>query len=168
MSIKLCVLSIAITLSLKSFSQQKNQFVVASAGEISSGKSVVLEWTLGEAIVETGKSPFALYTQGFHQTTSEIINTNSKFSGQPLSIRLEVSPNPTSSFLNIKFEKSTDLPLLLLVTDINGKVILTKNVSFKTETVKIDATRFSAGAYFLRIIDEFGVLHGKSTFIKFL
>lgn len=168
MNIKLYVLAIAVTFSLKSFSQQQNQNVIAPAGEISSGKSVVLEWTLGETTVERGQSFFSLLTQGFHQSFKEIATSNDKPQGPNLSIELEVSPNPTSSFLNIKFNKSSGLPLSLLVTDLNGKLVLTKNVSSKTQFTTIDVTQFSAGVYFLRIINKLGALQGRSTFIKFL
>lgn len=167
MSIKLCVLSLGIALSLESYSQNIDHSVLAVAGEVSTGKSVVLEWTLGESFVETVQSPFALYTQGFHQSFIEK-NSGSKFFGPLLSYRLEVSPNPTLSFLNIKLQKLTDVPLSLIVTDINGKLVLLKNISINSGTLTIDATKFSAGAYFLRMIDGFGNTHGKSTFIKFL
>ena len=166
MSIKLCAVVFASLMSLHSFSQQKNQSVMASAGGISSGKSLVLEWTVGESVVETVKTPFILYTQGFHQPYLEIITTNNKIKGSNQTNFFHVSPNPASSSFNIIFDKLTDLPLSLSITDINGKGLLIKIIPIKTGGIKIDATRFSAGAYFLRITDKSGAVQGTSTIIK--
>lgn len=168
MSLKLCAVVFATSLSLHSFSQQKNQSVMATAGGISRGKNVVLEWTVGESVVEIGKAPFALFTQGFHQASLEVITSKSRIPGDDKTYFFNVSPNPASSYLNIRFEKLTDLPLLVSVSDINGKVLLIKNIPSKTGGTKIDVARFSAGAYFLRITDKSGAVQGTSTIIKSL
>lgn len=168
MSLKLCAVVFASLVSLHSFSQQKNLSVMASAGGISSGKNVVLEWTVGEAVVEMGKTPFALYTQGFHQPSLEVITSNSKIPGLDKAYFFHVFPSPATSSLNISFEKLTDLPLLVSITDINGKVLLIKNIPVKTRGAKIDIARFSAGAYFLQITDKSGAVQCTSTIIKSL
>ena len=168
MSLKLCAVVFASLMSFHSFSQQKNQSVMASAGGISSGKSLVLEWTVGEAVVEMGKTPFALYTQGFHQPSLEVITSNNKIPDLNKAYFFHVFPSPATSSLNISFEKLTDLPLLVSITDINGKVLLIKNIPVKTGGIKIDVARFSAGAYFLRITDKSGAVQGTSTIIKSL
>ena len=168
MNLKLYAVVLATSLSLHSFSQQINQSVMATAGGISSGKNVVLEWTVGEPVVEMGKTPFALYTQGFHQPTLEVITSNSKMPGLHKAYFFDVFPNPATSSLNINFKKLTDLPLLASITDINGKVLLIKNIPVKTGIIKIDVARFSAGAYFLRITSESGEVQGTSTIFKSL
>lgn len=59
---------------------------------------------------------------------------------------LSLYPNPTSSFLNMRFDKCPDN--ILLITDGTGRVLLTKDVSETTE-YKLDVAKYAKGIYFV-------------------
>ena len=71
---------------------------------------------------------------------------------------LTVHPNPTHDFLNISFVGEADEFLTIVLTDLNGKVVLES----KGEAVngildtRLSISHFANGVYMLRIKDEFG------------
>lgn len=70
---------------------------------------------------------------------------------------IEIFPNPTNDFLNIKFNKITDY-CLLEVFSIDGKCILSKQLKNISEIINVK--EFEKGMYFLRIND------GKNNYSK--
>lgn len=72
---------------------------------------------------------------------------------------LVVYPNPTSGVFQIDFNGSINSNSLLLVRDISGKVVLTREISSSSDLseVTVDLTMNPSGIYFIEVQTEKGV-----------
>ncbi len=76
--------------------------------------------------------------------------------------RIEVYPNPASSLLNIRLEKSPNHNSRLQVMDMNGKILRTVDLNKRSQA--LDISMLSLGIYILNYTD--GVYFEKMKFIK--
>jgi hypothetical protein len=148
------------------FSQEKNQSVIAAAGDISKNATMILEWTVGEPIIETATSTTTLYTQGFHQPVLKVQKSKSSSDLVTNTLGVHVFPNPTTAILNVQLDKATNTPLLVSLTDVNGKVLLKNNFPVNSTALKINVSNLSQGTYLLHIADAKGVFHSEYKVIK--
>lgn len=58
-------------------------------------------------------------------------------------------PNPTSSKLTIRFEETSEIPVVFSLYDLSGKIILEQKTNATSENV-IDVSNFAPGTYLLR------------------
>ena len=70
------------------------------------------------------------------------------------SISFSIYPNPTSSFVNISFEKLED-PITLRVFDVRGRLI-NENI-FSEKLTQFDMSNYSNGIYFLSFYNFCGL-----------
>ena len=68
--------------------------------------------------------------------------------------QIMVYPNPVSQTLNIRFENAFTTPSQVQMLDNAGRCVFASQVT--QEQMQIDCTRFAAGVYTLRILDENG------------
>jgi len=159
-----CLLVLLIGSSLSGFSQEKNQSVIASAGDISKGGNVTLEWTLGELAVEKAVGNEKIYTQGFHQP---MLITKLKPSNEVISgYRVSIYPNPVLSILNIHIQSIIDSKVYLKLLDANGSVVYNNSTYSRSSSVKIDMHAFASGVYFLTVTGLSGVTIGTYKIVK--
>ena len=125
----------------------KAQEVISSSGETNTLDSVILSWTLGETITETGfrSEGENSLTQGFQQGKLTVTAINENESN---AMHFSVLPNPTSDFVNLIAEDFTGLEYQLF--NINSKMIAKEKL--QGTTTKIDLTSNSAGSYLLLIL----------------
>ena len=166
MKLSFCCMAICLAVSLSSFGQEKNQSVIAAAGDVSKSATIILEWTVGEPAVETITSPSSILTQGFHQPLLQVQKISATKEAVASKNTFRVYPNPATSIINIEPEKISDVTLLISLVDINGKVIMNNNLPAKSAAVKLNVTNLSQGTYFLRISNAAGVLQGEYKIIK--
>jgi hypothetical protein len=71
---------------------------------------------------------------------------------------IAVFPNPSSSALNVSFEMNKAQQTTITLTDIDGKLLITKDAGIVNgiSTQTIDVNGFAAGAYFVNIITATG------------
>lgn len=96
------------------------------------------------SIVTCGEGCYA-----FNTSDSKVIiikDTSLGLSTVTSKVNIEVYPNPTADYINIKSTTKTKRIELL---DVNGRLIR----NFETNTEKIDLTNFEKGIYFIKIID---------------
>ena len=162
-----CLLALFIGSSISCFSQEKNQSVIASAGEVSKSSTIVLEWTVGEPLIETVSSATSLYTQGFHQPVLEVHKlVGAGEEGAPGKNTIQIFPNPTTAIINVQLEKASEKPLLVSIMDVSGRVLLNNTFPVNSTALKINVHRLSNGAYTLRITDAAGTFQGDYKIIK--
>jgi hypothetical protein len=117
--------------------------VVSSSGDSYSNGNVIMDYTLGEIVVEAYGSPTTILTQGFHQEilriTTEVVN---------IDIKTKVYPNPTTNFLIIELEKNVNADIL--VYDINGKIVIKDRLNNEQQK-QLDFSFLKQGNYFLHI-----------------
>lgn len=124
--IKICVLS---------------QEVVSSQGNSYSNSSGVLDFTIGEVVINTGVEGAYIISQGFHQSNWSFVgieNHNSTYNAI-------VFPNPTSDILNISANVFDNVTYTLY--DSRGKLVIQNNLS--SEQTQIQVGQLASGLYSL-------------------
>jgi len=125
------------------FGQVATPSVVSSSGDSYSNGGVIMDYTLGEIVIETFSNSANILTQGFHQgdlkITTAVVN---------LDIKTKIYPNPTTNFIIIELEKNVNAELL--VYDINGKIVI-KDKLRDEQKKQLDFSFLTQGNYFLHI-----------------
>jgi len=137
------LLLILLCLPMIGFGQVTTPSVVSSSGDSYSNGSVIMDYTLGEIVVETYSNSTTILTQGFHQgvlkVTTGVVN---------IDIKTKVYPNPTTSFLIVELEKNVNADIL--VYDINGKIVIKDKLNDEQKK-QLDFSFLTQGNYFLHI-----------------
>ena len=126
---------------------------ITTTGSDFSGDNFSISYTVGQLKVNTidnvNSSPLILdFIQGV-QYGFDVYDCRDYNS-----ISFSVYPNPTSSFVNISFEKLTD-PITLRVFDIRGRLI-NENV-FLDKLVQVDMSNYANGIYLLSFYNFCGL-----------
>ena len=137
------LLLILLCLPMIGFGQVTSPSVVSSSGGSYSNGGVIMDYTLGEIVVEAYGSPTTILTQGFHQEiliiTTEVVN---------IDIKIKVYPNPTTSFLIVELEKNVNANIL--VYDINGRLVIKDRLNNEQQK-QLDFSFLKQGNYLLHI-----------------
>lgn len=160
------------------FGQQISRSTLTSSGDFSTNENgISLSWTMGGSFTQTVQTTHHI-TEGFQQgeLSTNASNTTEDFSShrlgntstrEKLSVELLAYPNPTIDKLSLRFETSATQTALVIVTDLNGKQVLTKKVQMENgvdvELENIEA--LSAGMYFINVIKNGKIIVTKE-FIK--
>ena len=137
------LLLILLCLPIIGFGQVTSPSVVSSSGDSYSNGGVIMDYTLGEIVVETHANSTTILTQGFHQgdlkVSAGVVN---------IDIKTKVYPNPTTNFLIIELEKNVNADIL--VYDINGKLVI-KDKLINEQQKQLDFSFLTQGNYFIHI-----------------
>jgi Secretion system C-terminal sorting domain len=166
----ICFLSIFI--SNYTFCQKLSPEVISSAGDISKTASILLEWTLGETVIESSKTVDKYYTQGFHQTylkVTSILPTDKENLSSDYSMM--IFPNPVEAILEVKISTENLLQnetgkVDLLLFNLVGQQLSVQKTNEKSGSTFVDMTAFPSGTYFLKAQKENGVLLKSFKIIK--
>ena len=136
-------LLILLCLPMIGFGQVTTPSVVSSSGDSYSNGGVIMDFTLGEIVIETYTNSNTILTQGFHQgdlkVTTSVVN---------LDIKTKIYPNPTTNFIIIELENNVNAELL--VYDINGKIVI-KDKLRDEQKKQLDFSFLTQGNYLLHI-----------------
>ena len=137
------LLLILLCLPTIGFGQVTTPSVVSSSGDSYSNGNIIMDYTLGEIVIETYTNSNTILTQGFHQgdlkVTTSVVN---------LDIKTKIYPNPTTNFIIIELEKNVNAELL--VYDINGKIVIKDKLN-EEQKKQLDFSFLTQGNYFLHI-----------------
>lgn len=131
------------------------QQVVATSGNTFVNSSGSISYTIGEGVAQTLKKGDKVLTQGFHQTSITVITEGEM---KDLEFSIIVFPNPASRELKVKVDKENISGLEYLLYDLNGKLILQKNLEGAETTIPFE--QLSSGLYILKV--QFGLKELKS------
>ena len=144
------LLLILICLPMIGFGQMAIPSVVSNAGQTFSNGNIIIDFTIGEVVIETFQPTitplplvYNILTQGFHQD-----KLNIQTIVENIKIKTKVYPNPTSNILVVELEKNITADLL--VYDINGKIVLSDNLLDQNQK-QLDFSFLKQGNYFLHI-----------------
>ena len=162
---KLLIFLIGLLFTTSGFAQTLSPSVLATDGAISHGKTITLEWTLGEAAVQTIRSPDGLLTEGFHQPTIliedlEVASPNIDTKVHTGELQVTLAPNPVKSILHLSIRSELDETGIVQVVDLWGKTLKQIETNLSFETSDIDLTNLPAGMYMLYLRKQDG------TFLK--
>jgi hypothetical protein len=130
------------------YAQSIQPNVIASAGGSYSNDHLQLDWTIGEAVIETVHNGDYILTQGFHQP--DIFKVSTLDFNEHLSLRLQPNPVQEALLVNGEFE-SVHTGQFQLCNAI-GQQIWSSSFSGKTISLTIDMKSFAAGIYFFNMV----------------
>ncbi|MBN2349950.1 MAG: T9SS type A sorting domain-containing protein [Bacteroidales bacterium] len=136
--------------SLLYFNLLWGQELVTSAGDIFENENLVMEWSLGECVIETFSATNIMITQGFHQNNYII---SSVFQESNLNGIISAYPNPVTSDINIYFEIDLNIRKIELY-NVSGQKVLSETIPEKQVSTKINMTMFDSGVYMIKISDS--------------
>lgn len=134
----------------------------------SSGTNVTWQWYLnGVAIAgATSQSYTAAQNGNYTVVTTNLAGCSSEISA-PVNITgvaiaeaiftlVKVYPNPVNNELNILWEEQSTKSVQLILTDISGKMLFSKEINriSQGENIRLEIGDFAIGVYFLRIQGE--------------
>ncbi|MCR9171985.1 MAG: T9SS type A sorting domain-containing protein [bacterium] len=144
--------------------QTADLYLIGSLGGEFSNASIDVNFSAGEAVIQTMSDANVIVTQGFHQPTSEL---NSIFEISKAD-ELKLYPNPVQSELNIEYNSNGGGEATVQIFDAFGRLVLSDqiNVGNNSEvTLKVDAYSFEPGQYQVVILSDTGET-ARSKFIK--
>ena len=124
-------------------SQSASPELICSGGDSFHNSTYLLDWSVGESVIETYGSGAYVLTQGFHQSDYSAV----KVEDLRTDIKLSVYPNPATDFITIEFPAFQKQKLTVTLTDQTGKVFVRKQIVNNTE--QLDFSSYSCGIYFL-------------------
>lgn len=133
--------------SVRSQSVLFNQ-VVSSSGSTGAQGNLRISYTIGEPVVGTLSGMVNKLTQGFHQPPPGFMV--SVYDTDLAAWNIEVFPNPSDHFLNIRYAAGQNGLLELRVLDLLGRVILDGQTLQQAET-RLDCSPWQPGVYFLQL-----------------
>lgn len=114
--------------SFVSFSQE----VVSTQGDSYVSGNGSVDFTIGEVVIDTGTDGTNDITQGFHQSSWNIVGLDDF----DASFDVIVYPNPTESILQIKTASYDGVTYELV--DYNGRLVLNENLSSELTTIQVE------------------------------
>jgi len=133
---------------------------------VSASSGFVLEWTVGEYIVESITSRSVLLTQGFHQSFLQVQKLTAGKEESLLENLVHVYPNPSSRYVNILLKKPSETPLFLSLLDVTGKAVITERLRSNSVAARLNVGPLSQGTYLLKIANANGIVQGSYKIIK--
>ena len=125
------------------------QQVVTTSGGDMTNNAVQANWTIGETITETATTNKSALTSGLNQPTLKIETSVANIKSK---INVSVFPNPTSQFVNIKYDGQ--LPIKAKVLSLEGTVLSVSEI--KDQGFKLDFSNKANGIYIIEVTDKSG------------
>jgi hypothetical protein len=148
--------------------------VISSAGGISAGEKITLEWTLGESAISTVRHEKGMLTEGYHQPLLQLVNVNADEipsleyteTLQSHGLQLRAIPNPVMSVLQVTIESSLVDEGRLQLLSANGKLLSEWATLLQQSSMDLAMDTYAAGTYFLILRDEDGRILESRKIIK--
>lgn len=127
--------------------------VIGSTGASVQAGDLQLEYTVGEAVVNTLSTSTIMLTQGFHQGNLQTTGLN----GLPKAVSYQLFPNPVTTELWLSME-GPDLDFWAILYNATGQPLGARQAVKASGYWKgsFDLSRQSPGVYFLVITDQRG------------
>lgn len=132
---------IIILISLLATISISAQEVISAQGDTYSGSGLVLDFTVGEVIINTVTDGTNTLTQGFHQSKWSVVGIRDLFPD----FEANVFPNPLEEVLNIEASAYENVKFFLY--DAQGKLVREDKLSAELSTIEL--SELAAGAYSL-------------------
>lgn len=125
----------------------KSQSVIGSVGGGGTVGNMTISYTVGEAVISTVENANMRLNQGFHQ--ARYVVTAIKETFPPGTVT--VSPNPTSSFLQVELAGVELVNITISLTDVMGRSIISSKVN--STMWQTDLSGLANGYYLLTVED---------------
>ena len=122
------------------------QEVISTQGDSYTNGGNTIDFTIGEPIIETVSDGTNDLTQGFHQTLLTVVSVEDL----AVDFVVNIFPNPTAEFVNLKIEKFNGMTIRLF--DLTGKEL--QQETLRQSTTQISVTDYPKGTYLLTLINN--------------
>ena len=140
------------------------RYVISSAGqandtvkdEVTGTALWILEWSIGEVLVEPLRGSKKRLSQGFHQPLWTSKNSNYQFSvldQENIKQHFTVFPNPAVNHLSVAWDFEEDLNLLFEIFSLDGRRVFSYRQNAKKSQLLIPLNNLTPKIYVLRISD---------------
>ena len=145
--IRLCFLLVLLCCLVDSQAQHDPAVMANASGE-SKSQNIILQWTLGEMAIQTIHTQDRLYTEGFHQPT---IIAKPIYPLSKAKLEVAISPNPTSSSIQITFYSLPLADIHMELIDIKGSSLIRLTHKAGNLSAEMDLQHLNSGMYFLKM-----------------
>jgi hypothetical protein len=137
--------------------QTADRQVICSAGGFSTATGLQVSNTTGEFITATGTSSSIILTQGFQQSSSDMVGIEEL----DLGFAIKAYPNPTSDAVMLDFTAEKNMQINIGLFDVQGKQVMPiKQLNLYGNMLhSLDMNGFNAGNYFVRLTNQDGKLN---------
>lgn len=126
--------------------------VIGSSGGSSDEFPGFLNWTLGEAVIETIRDGASILTQGFQQSLYQLIATDNHLVAYAFMV--EVYPVPTRNFVSLRVRSMSENPYLLIeLVDLVGTKIFREETREMDSSYQINLSHLPPGVFILSVVD---------------
>ncbi|AEE50077.1 T9SS type A sorting domain-containing protein [Haliscomenobacter hydrossis] len=143
--------------------QTLERSVLGAAGKVDVGKTMQLEWTLGEVAVRRYTHPGGEINEGFHQPYLAVERDEKRTTEDQ---RFSVFPNPTGADLFVQAKLSTSEQVQLKLIDSAGRLLLPVRRSGHIVNEQLDLKHIPAGHYYLLVTNARGKLLHSAKILK--
>ena len=160
----LCLMLLSSGLNAQSISRS----VISTAGESSQGKSITLDWTLGEMATSTLTHDAGLLTEGFQQPDIKVeaiapAELPIPVKGEVETVNLEALeinayPNPVSQSLWVETNSNLSENGILQLVDARGSIHLQQQLSLDQSKSELNMAPLASGSYYLIVRNEEGAI----------
>jgi hypothetical protein len=146
-------LSAGLLLSLAFFGVQAQEAVSTTGGEASGGGGTT-SYSVGQVVYTSNIGTNGSVAQGVQQPYE--ISTITGINETSIQLELSVYPNPTTNFLNLKFDCEKIENLSYQLYDLQGRVIENEKVNDNSTTIKMEG--LPKATYFLKVTNNQNVV----------
>lgn len=137
--------------SLNSGIAQQTTHLLSTDGGTSVGKTIQLDWAVGEPFVSTHVTSSGLLTEGLLQPRLLVFPPQVE---SELELQVSLSPNPTQAELFIEFEELSNSKIHLSIFDAFGKLVDRQVLLLSKERQLYDMNRLQSGTYFFHFYSK--------------
>lgn len=145
--------------------QTADLYVISSIGGSFSNGSIDVNYTVGEAVIQTQSTAQIIVTQGFHQP-NDVLGGIDDLNGDQ---QLLLYPNPVNDILNVDLNAYglQNSEAELVVYDINGQVVHSETLFNLNQngTIQLNVQALTPGHYLIRVVGKDSVV-SRARFIK--
>jgi hypothetical protein len=137
--------SFAVILFILITSESYAQELISTAGDVFSGTSLQIEWSLGETTIDSYSDGDVLLTQGFHQP--ELIHADIP------DTLVKIYPNPfdLSFYIDLEEIESENNHFSMVLFDMGGRIVFAQDIVMGTNEILTED--IPDGVYFLKLFD---------------
>jgi hypothetical protein len=126
--------------------------VIGSSGGSSDEFPGFLNWTLGEAVIETIRDVTSILTQGFQQSLYQLNVTDNHLVEYAFTV--EVYPVPTRNFVSLRVRSTSENPYLFIeLIDLVGTPIFRQETREIDSSYQINLSHLPPGVFILSVVD---------------
>lgn len=130
--------------------EMKAQDAVPATGADASGSGGSASYTVGQVVYTSVGSASGTVNQGVQQPY--VLLVTGVQNNPNINLMMTVYPNPSTTFINLKIEKTDLQNLSFQLYDVQGKILFSKQITNSETAILLN--EYTSGDYFLKVINN--------------